>query len=63
MTKLEKIEEIIREYNNGGEEISAEEIIKGISNVLSDEHIRNDTLTISSPAGGHHRAPLQPGDL
>lgn len=37
MTKLEKIEEIIREYENGcNAEITAEDIIKGIDTVLSD---------------------------
>lgn len=37
MTKLEKIEEIIREYENGcNAEITAEDIIKGIDRVLSD---------------------------
>ncbi len=53
MNKLEKIEEIIREYNNGGEEISAEEIIKSIGNVLDDDRTygTNDTLTVSTPAG------------
>ena len=38
MTKLEKIEEIIREYRNGSDaDISAEDIIEGIDNVLSDD--------------------------
>ena len=53
MNKIEKIEEIIREYNNGAEKVSAEKIIEGISNVLDDDrsYDNNDTLTVSTPAG------------
>ena len=38
MTKLEKIKEIIREYQNGSDaDISVEDIIEGIDNVLTDD--------------------------
>ena len=36
MTKNEKIAEIIREWENGSD-VSAEEVVEGIKNVLEDE--------------------------
>lgn len=62
MTKLDKIEEIIREYENGANDsISASDILEGIKNVLDDpiftietsesHYNESETLRIDSPAG------------
>lgn len=61
MTKLDKIEEIIREYENGVDSsIDASDILEGIKNVLDDPTFTkeapnyanaNDTFRIDSPAG------------
>jgi len=52
MTKLDKIEEILREYNNGSN-ISAEAVLSGIENVMNDPEFTkgDDTLRIETPAG------------
>ena len=62
MTKLDKIEEIIREYENGVDSsIDASDILEGIKNVLDDpiftietsesHDSESETLRIDSPAG------------
>lgn len=42
MTKIEKVEEIIREYENGSD-ISVEDAFKGIENVLDDPNFEEDS--------------------
>ena len=60
MTKLEKIDEILREYDSGAD-VDAEDVLNGIRNVLDDdrtyekEHSASDALgsavRIETPAG------------
>lgn len=49
MTKLDKIKEIIREYENGSD-VSALDIICGIENVLDDSTFEEE-LCVDTPAG------------
>ena len=50
MTQLEKIHEIIREYENGSD-ISAEDVLRGIQNVLDNTRDYRQEVRIETPAG------------
>lgn len=53
MTKIEKIEEIIREYENGTDtDMNASDVLKGIENVINDYRSFDDNiLRLNTPAG------------
>ena len=53
MTKLEKIEEMLREYDNGCDSsIKPEDILEGIRNVISDHSLdRYEQASIQTSAG------------
>ena len=50
MTQLEKIEEILREYENGSD-VSAEDVLEGIKNVLEDTETYRQQVSVDTPAG------------